>query len=186
MRVDVRIIATTHRDLQAMVREGTFRQDLLYRLNVVRVHIPPLRERGEDVRLLPDHFLAAFVSDFHKQIKGFSTEALRCLMEYPYPGNVRELKNIVEYAVNVCREDTIQVHHLPSYTTETRVKIITDLSQTWESAPAVQKVPGEMLYEEKSANWSGASSWKRSSRPRKSAVERWKFWAGAGPRCGAR
>ncbi|WP_448384081.1 sigma-54 interaction domain-containing protein [Desulfosoma sp.] len=123
-RVDVRVIAATHRDLQAMVREGKFRQDLLYRLNVVRVHIPPLRERGEDVRLLLDHFLAAFVSDFHKHIKGFSKDALKCLLEYPYPGNVRELKNIVEYAVNVCQEETIQIHHLPSYMTEVPVTIV--------------------------------------------------------------
>ncbi len=122
IRVDVRIIAATHRDLQDMVREGKFRQDLLYRLNVVRVHIPPLRERGEDVRLLMDHFLAAFVSDFHKQIKGFSKDALKCLLDYPYPGNVRELKNIIEYAVNVCQEETIQMHHLPSYVTEISVK----------------------------------------------------------------
>ncbi len=119
-RVDVRIIAATHRDLQAMVREGKFRQDLLYRLNVVRIHIPPLRERREDVRLLLEHFLAAFASTFQKNVKGFSKDALRCLLEYPYPGNVRELKNIVEYAVNVCREETIGVHHLPSYVTEVR------------------------------------------------------------------
>ncbi len=117
IRVDVRIIAATHRDLQAMVREGKFRQDLLYRLNVVRIHIPPLRERREDVRVLVEYFLAAFVSKFNKSVRGFSKEALRCLLEYPYPGNVRELKNIVEYAVNMCQEDTIQVYHLPSYIT---------------------------------------------------------------------
>lgn len=153
MRVDVRIIAATHRDLHFMVREGRFRQDLLYRLNVVRVHIPPLRERGEDIRLLLDHFLAAFVSDFHKHIKGFSKDALQCLLEYPYPGNVRELKNIVEYAVNVCREDTIERHHLPSYLTEARVKVISNLSEAWESKSAENEVSLGMPLEDRGADW---------------------------------
>lgn len=139
LRVDVRIIAATHRDLQAMVREGKFRQDLLYRLNVVRVHIPPLRERGEDIRLLMDHFLAAFVADFHKKIKGFSKNALKCLLEYPYPGNVRELKNIIEYAVNVCQEETIRRHHLPSYVTETSGRAVVHPPQVREEGEAMPK-----------------------------------------------
>jgi transcriptional regulator with PAS, ATPase and Fis domain len=118
IRVDVRMIAATHRDLHAMVREGRFREDLLFRLNVVRVHIPPLRERGDDVRLLLDHFLAFFSSEFQKKIKGFSPDVLDLLLHYPYPGNVRELKNIVEYAVNVCTADTIQRRDLPAYVVE--------------------------------------------------------------------
>lgn len=112
---DVRVIAATHRDLERMVREGSFREDLLYRLNVVRLRIPPLRERRDDVQLLLDHFLHAFIKRFKKPIKGFSVNAVRILLAYPYPGNVRELKNIVEYAVNVCQEDQIQPEHLPAY-----------------------------------------------------------------------
>lgn len=153
IRVDVRIVAATHRDLQAMVREGKFRQDLLYRLNVVRVHIPPLRERGEDVRLLLEHFLAGFVSNFHKHIRGFSKEALQYLLEYPYPGNVRELKNIVEYAVNVCREETIQVHHLPSYLTEARVKVISQFPEKGTTAAFSQEFSAGMVSTENTANW---------------------------------
>jgi two-component system response regulator AtoC len=114
---DVRVIAATHRDLERMVKEGTFRQDLLFRLNVVRMQLPPLRERRDDVQLLLDHFLQTFVSKFKKPIKGFSAGALGILLDYPYPGNVRELKNIVEYASNVCQEDQIQPEHLPAYLT---------------------------------------------------------------------
>jgi two-component system, NtrC family, response regulator AtoC len=114
---DVRVIAATHRDLDRMVRERTFREDLLFRLNVVRMQLPPLRERKDDVQLLLDHFLHTFVSRFKKPIKAFSANALRILMGYSYPGNVRELKNIVEYASNVCQEDKIQPEHLPAYLT---------------------------------------------------------------------
>jgi transcriptional regulator with PAS, ATPase and Fis domain len=114
---DVRVIAATHRDLEGMVREGTFRQDLLFRLNVVRMQLPPLRERRDDVPLLLDHFLRTFVSRFKKPIKGFSANARPTLLAYAFPGNVRELKNIVEYASNVCEEDHIQPEHLPAYLT---------------------------------------------------------------------
>jgi two-component system, NtrC family, response regulator AtoC len=114
---DVRVIAATHRDLERMVREGMFREDLLFRLNVVRMQLPPLRERRDDVQLLLDHFLHTFVSKFKKPIKGFSSDGLRILLAYSYPGNVRELKNIVEYASNVCQEDKIQPEHLPAYLT---------------------------------------------------------------------
>ncbi len=115
---DVRVVAGTHRDLAGMVREGRFREDLLFRLNVVRIHLPPLRERGEDVRLLLDHFLNTFVERFGKPISGFSADALALLSRYPYPGNVRELRNIVEYAVNVCNEAKIRPRHLPTYLSE--------------------------------------------------------------------
>jgi transcriptional regulator with PAS, ATPase and Fis domain len=114
---DVRVIAATHRDLEQMVRERTFRQDLLFRLNVVRMELPPLRKRRDDVQLLLDHFLQNFITKFKKPIKGFSANALRILLVYDYPGNVRELKNIVEYASNVCQENQILAEHLPAYLT---------------------------------------------------------------------
>lgn len=115
---DVRIIVATHRNLKEMVRQRRFRQDLLFRLNVIRLHLPPLRERGEDVLLLKGHFLKEFCSRFDKNIKGFSERAAELLNSYPYPGNVRELRNIVEYAVNFCIEDVIHLNHLPTYITE--------------------------------------------------------------------
>lgn len=114
---DVRVIAATHRNLEQMVKEGSFREDLLFRLNVVRMQVPPLRERRDDVQLLLDHFLQTFVSKFKKPTKGFSADALRILLSYHYPGNVRELKNIVEYASNVCQQNQILAEHLPAYLT---------------------------------------------------------------------
>jgi transcriptional regulator with PAS, ATPase and Fis domain len=119
-QVNVRVIAATHRDLERMVREGRFREDLLFRLNVVRLILPPLRERGDDVRLMLDHFINKYVAQFQKPIKGFSSKALKVLLDYPYPGNVRELRNIVEYALNICQEEQIQLRHLPAYITEPR------------------------------------------------------------------
>ncbi|GBC63894.1 sigma-54-dependent Fis family transcriptional re gulator [Desulfonema ishimotonii] len=118
-QANVRVIAATHRDLAGMVREQRFRGDLLFRLNVVRLHLPPLRERGADIRLLLDHFLNTFAPHFRKNIKGFSPKSLAILQQYPYPGNVRELRNIVEYAVNFCDDGIIHRLHLPAYITET-------------------------------------------------------------------
>lgn len=118
IRVNVRIIAATHRDLAAMVREGKFREDLLFRLNVVRIHVPPLREREGDIQLLMDHFLRAFSSRFGKKISRFSPEARKVLLDYSYPGNVRELKNIIEYAVNICNGNAIGLDHIPTYVVE--------------------------------------------------------------------
>ena len=114
-QVNARVIAATHRDLEQMVREGRFREDLLFRLNVVRIRLPALRERGDDVRLLLDHFLQSYAGKLKKPIKGFSARALKALLAYPFPGNVRELKNIVEYALTICQEDHIHTRHLPAY-----------------------------------------------------------------------
>ena len=115
---DVRVIVATHRHLEEMVERKRFRQDLLFRLNVVRMHLPPLRDREEDVSLLKGHFLRHYCARFKKNIRGFSRRVQDIMSSYPYPGNVRELRNIVEYAVNFCDEDIIQIHHLPAYLAE--------------------------------------------------------------------
>lgn len=112
---NVRIIAATHRDLEYMVSIGKFRKDLLFRLNVARVHLPPLRERGTDIRLLLDHFLNHYTKKQAKKINGFSESALSVLLEYTYEGNIRELKNIMEYAVNVAQGSRIEADNLPAY-----------------------------------------------------------------------
>jgi transcriptional regulator with PAS, ATPase and Fis domain len=114
-KVNVRVIAATHRPLRELVGKGEFREDLFYRLNVLRLHLPSLRERDGDIRLLLDHFLREFNSNLHKKIKGFSKKALDTLTAYAYPGNVRELRNIVEYSVNICQEKKIQRECLPKY-----------------------------------------------------------------------
>ena len=112
---DVRIIAATHRDLERMVKDGEFREDLFFRLNVVRLSVPPLRDREGDVALLLEHYRSLFASRFGKQIEGFSAHAKQLLFEYSYPGNVHELRNIVEYATGVCPGERITVKHLPGY-----------------------------------------------------------------------
>lgn len=114
-RADVRILAATNRDLEAMVSAGTFREDLYYRLNVIRVEIPPLRERPEDISILIEHFLHRFNRVMGKQVRGVSDKALKVLLNHPYPGNVRELQNILEHAMILCKGVEIQRAHLPAY-----------------------------------------------------------------------
>ncbi len=113
VQVDVRIIAATHRDLEAMIREGTFREDLYYRLNVVNIWIPPLRRRKADIPVLVNHFIQKYARENGKVVKGVTREALDFLMKYPYPGNVRELENIIERAVVLGRGEYITVDDLP-------------------------------------------------------------------------
>jgi transcriptional regulator with PAS, ATPase and Fis domain len=113
--VDVRIIAATHRPLRDQVRKHKFREDLFYRLNVLQIHLPPLREREGDVRYLLDYFLQKFTKVLNKPIMGFAPKAMQALLNFQYPGNVRELSNIVEYAVNVCTRKKINTDHLPPY-----------------------------------------------------------------------
>jgi len=110
---DVRIITATNRDLDARVKEGAFREDLFYRLNVVDMYIPPLRERKDDIPALIDHFLKKFAAENAKEIEGVSQEARDQLLKYDYPGNVRELINILERAVVIAREAIITVADLP-------------------------------------------------------------------------
>lgn len=128
VQVDVRIIAGTHRNLEKMVEDGSFRSDLLFRLNVARLILPPLRERDNDFRLLLDHFVNKFASHFGKKISGFSKDTLMILSHYDYPGNVRELKNIVEYSINICQSETIEPRHLPSYLLEESRPVMRDTS----------------------------------------------------------
>lgn len=111
---DVRVIAATNRDLERMTGEGTFRQDLYFRLNVVRMTLPPLRERRGDIPLLVDMVLKRKRHNGGKDIHGLSQETMRLLMAHPFPGNIRELENIIEYASILCPGGLIQVEHLPA------------------------------------------------------------------------
>lgn len=110
---DVRIITATNRRLLELVREGKFREDLYYRIHVIRLELPPLRDRMEDVPLLADHFIRHFNIMQKKEISGLSDEALACLVSYDYPGNVRELENVIEHAFILCKLGVIEPHHLP-------------------------------------------------------------------------
>jgi len=110
---NVRIIAATNKDLDVLVREGSFREDLYYRINVFKIILPPLRERMEDIPLLIDHFIERFNVLQKKSIQGVSEEAMSALMSYSYPGNIRELANIIERAFILCKTGLIEKKHLP-------------------------------------------------------------------------
>ncbi|WP_447972705.1 sigma-54-dependent transcriptional regulator [Nitrospira sp. Kam-Ns4a] len=113
VKVDVRIIAATNRDLAALVKEGRFREDLFYRLNVVRIVLPPLRERREDIPMLAHHFLQRFTASGTLPIRGFVPETLALLQQYAWPGNVRELENVIERAVSLAHGPLILPEDLP-------------------------------------------------------------------------
>lgn len=106
VKVNARVIVASNADLKAMVKEGKFRRDLFYRLNVITIDVPPLRDRSDDIPLLATHFLNKYCLRFSKEIKGFSPDALKMLLDYPWPGNVRELENAVEHAVIMARPKT--------------------------------------------------------------------------------
>ena len=113
IKADVRIISATHQDLDARVKDGAFREDLLYRINVVAIRVPPLRERREDIPVLIDHFVRRFAKNNGKKIDGVSREARDALIKYDYPGNVRELENIIERAVVISRGSLLTLEDLP-------------------------------------------------------------------------
>ena len=113
VKVNVRLIAATNKDMEQAITQGTFREDLFYRLNVFAIFIPPLRERKPDVLLLADHFLERFASEHGKDIRRISTPAIDMLTAYHWPGNARELQNVIERAVLVCDGHVIHAHHLP-------------------------------------------------------------------------
>lgn len=113
IEVDIRIIAATNKDLEKAVREKKFREDLYYRLNVVPIEVPPLRERGNDILLIAEYFLEKFNRSFQKEIKGFDESCRRKLLSYSWPGNIRELKNVIERIVILSNEEWIQTKKLP-------------------------------------------------------------------------
>ena len=115
IKIDVRIIAATNRDLRKEVENGKFRDDLYYRLNVVEIDLPSLKERPDDVPILAQHFLDAFKKQMSKPIQGFANEAMRALLQYQWKGEVRELENVIERAVIFCDEDFVGLEHLPEY-----------------------------------------------------------------------
>ncbi|MDB4991000.1 MAG: Response regulator of zinc sigma-54-dependent two-component system [Myxococcaceae bacterium] len=119
IHVDVRIVAATNRELRERMQDGSFREDLYYRLNVVQVDVPPLRVRKSDIPLLAHAFLRRFAAENGREIKGFTDEAMTCLLAYPWPGNVRELENAIERAVVLCEHEQIGAEALPSYGAKT-------------------------------------------------------------------
>jgi transcriptional regulator with PAS, ATPase and Fis domain len=113
VKADARVVAASKENVSVLVEKGTFRDDLYFRLNVVRVVLPPLVERRDDIPLLVNHFVEKFNRKMDRSIAGVSDEVLELLMKYDFPGNVRELENIIEHAFVMCREEEIKLQHLP-------------------------------------------------------------------------
>ncbi len=134
LKADVRVIAATHRDLEEALKKTEFREDLYYRLNVISIHLPPLRERKEDIPLLIDYFIKKYSKQNQKTISDISKEARNLLLHYPYPGNVRELENLIERAVVLCRREVITTQDLPFHLREGKPEI------PWEF-PKVKTLP---------------------------------------------
>ncbi len=111
--VDIRIISATNKNLEEMIQEGRFREDLYYRLNVIEIYIPPLRERKEDIPLLVQHFIDLCNKENNRNVRGMDEEAMKAIMEYPWYGNVRELRNVIERAVILCNDEWITLKDLP-------------------------------------------------------------------------
>ena len=142
--IDVRIIAATNKRLQQSVRDGSFREDLFYRLSVLAINVPPLRERQQDVMLLAESFLRAGVQAIHKPCRGFSAEVAEIFSRYPWPGNVRELENIVERSLNIARGDTIEREDLPLSLLEREDEDLGGRNR-WQAAPAPGNIPAAVL-----------------------------------------
>ncbi len=142
-KTDVRIIAATNQDLSKLVNEGKFREDLFYRLNVVKIELPPLSKRREDIPLLIDAFVKKFNAKTGKQITGLSDEALRLLLKHDYPGNIRELENIIEHAFVLCKGNQIDVDCLPKELTANLEK--TDISDSIQEESPFQKAEAEII-----------------------------------------
>jgi len=145
LQVDVRIVTATHRDLPAETKAGRFREDLFYRLNVLPIHCPPLRDRREDIPLLIDHFLARNNARLGTNIRGLDTEARRLLYEYAWPGNVRELENTVERAMVLTEGDTITAQDLPERVREARDPVQMQLASGELSVKKTMRIIEEIL-----------------------------------------
>ncbi|MDP2972462.1 MAG: sigma-54 dependent transcriptional regulator [Deltaproteobacteria bacterium] len=135
LKTDVRIITATHRNLEEAMRKGLFREDLYYRLNVISIHLPPLRERKEDIPLLIDHFLKKYSEINQKKIQDLSKEARTILSRHPYPGNVRELENLIERAVVLCRGEVITTQDLPFHLQEGPSEKVWEISGKTKTLP---------------------------------------------------
>jgi two-component system response regulator HydG len=134
VKVDVRVIAATHRDLPKLVRAGKFREDLFYRLNVIAIPLPPLRDRLDDVPLLAHHFVGRYADRLGKKVRTLAPQAIELLCAYRWPGNVRELENAIERAVVLCRGDTVQAGDLPPSVTGRTAPVLREISPAGDDA----------------------------------------------------
>lgn len=148
VKVDVRVISAANKDPRKEVEKGRFREDLFYRLNVVQMVMPPLRSRKEDIPALASHFIRKFAATHKKEVEEISGEALMCLMNYSFPGNIRELENIIERAVTITNKSVITEEHLPGEVTggpKSR-KRLGEVPSIWDLVPS--NMSGDSIVEE--------------------------------------
>jgi DNA-binding NtrC family response regulator len=143
--VDVRVLAATNRDPQEAVRRGTFREDLLYRLNVITIELPPLRRRQEDIPLLAQHLTTQLAERHSRPARFLSPEAVEALQSHTWPGNVRELRNVIERAVIICSGETIERHHLAPYPLEQRAATRSEDTITLPVGTPIEEVERRMI-----------------------------------------
>ncbi len=172
LSADVRIVSATHRDLQNEVQTGNFRDDLFYRINVIRIDLPPLRDRNEDIPLLVRHFVQRINARLGKNIHGISDEVLRILMNHSFPGNIRELENIIEHAAVLCRGSVIEIKDLPKDLTE-KVETIAgekllfsplDSAEAEAIRRALKEYGGDRMRTAKALGISRSTLWRRIKR----------------------
>lgn len=138
IEVDVRVVLASNQDLEALVSQGQFRQDLYYRINVVTIELPPLRDRVGDIPLLAERFLGIHAAEMGKQLTGLSPEAIDALRRYDYPGNVRELQNIMERAAVLARRPTIGLDDLPEHVIDPRDRQVTSIDDDWSPMALIE------------------------------------------------
>jgi PAS domain S-box-containing protein len=169
IHIDVRIISATHRNLKQLVAQGDFREDLFYRINVIPIMVPPLRERAGDIPLLADSFFRRIQLKSEKKIMGISNEAMELLMSYTWPGNVRELKSAFEYAFVTCQDLLIQPHHFPptvtsahpAYNTSKKPRLNRDDRKKQQLVEALEKAGGNQSRAARILGISRVTVWNR-------------------------
>jgi len=186
IRVDVRVIAATNKDLKKEIKEGRFREDLYYRLNVVPIYVPPLRERKEDIPLLVDYFCAVFSEENNFRRKKFSPEALEIMMKYPWKGNVRELRNLVERLLILTDKEVIGPEDLPEYMLQEKELILPDLRKIKTLKDFQEEAEKSfILYKLRMNNWNVSRTARELDTPRSNLYKKLekygiKLKAGAG------
>lgn len=169
LKTNVRIVAATNKSLDELVEAGKFRQDLYYRINVVKLVLPPLQERKEDIPLIVEHFIRRFARLSGKEIQGLTPEVMPVLMAHDFPGNIRELENIIEYATVVCKNGLIGIEHLPDYLKKAKEAGAKHPSD--EKKTSLKDVERSYLYEALSRN-----QWNRSATAAEMGVHPTTLW----------
>jgi transcriptional regulator with PAS, ATPase and Fis domain len=172
-KIDIRVIAATKRDLYGLVREGNFRDDLYYRLNVFPIQLPPLNKRRQDIPLLISHFIQNQNKKTGKQIRGVSQTAIRILMEHTWPGNVRELENAIEHAFVICCRDQIEPHDLPVEVRQARYRSTTEEGSKWSGPCRYRRVK---ITKDELIGVLEESDWNKAEAARRIGISRTAVW----------